>query len=205
MRKTPVWCSNDEVVVVTHQAIRDALECIACDDRVEMAQKGMAVIVPHKQGLPVATTRSHVVDPAVDEELNTSADHQALIEDNLHRALELAADCQTAYRDAPPAIKKLFNQTFFKKVYIDDESCLRAELAPPFDVLLSDQLRTNVQAHARGKSNGQSSEVRRNDNTPEMASIFEGVERVRGTRKVPGLKEQVLVGAPGIEPGTSRV
>ena len=142
----------------------------------------------------------------IEQDLSSGADQQALVEDNLRRALALASDCQTAYLEAPPAVKKLFNQTFFKKIYIDDETCLHTELAAPFDVLLSEELRTNAQALALGQSNRRSRVHQQNDNTPETASIFEGVERTRtGTTKVPGLREQVLVGAPGIEPGTSRV
>jgi site-specific DNA recombinase len=141
----------------------------------------------------------------IDQDLTSSDDHQALIEDNLRKALDLASDCQAAYRDAPPAVKKLFNQTFFKKIYIDDESCLHIELAAPFDILLSDHVRINAQTIALGQPNPQAVEHSLNDNTLEMASILEGVERTWGTGKVPGLKEQVLVGAAGIEPATPRV
>ena len=50
--------------------------------------------------------------------------------------MTLARDCQSAYLTAPPKERRLFNQAFFTKLYIDDEDTIRSELAPPFNVLL---------------------------------------------------------------------
>jgi hypothetical protein len=64
-------------------------------------------------------------------------DHQALVEENVRRALALASDCQAAYRSAPPSIRRLFNQFFFAKLFVDDET-LRGELSPAFAALLAE-------------------------------------------------------------------
>jgi hypothetical protein len=45
----------------------------------------------------------------INEQEAASEDEQALVEANLKRALDLASDCQAAYRSAPPHIRKLFN------------------------------------------------------------------------------------------------
>jgi len=115
----------------------------------------------------------------VDATLAKTADHHALVEANLTRALEFAQDCYDAYLAATPFVRRLFNQTFFKKLYIEDEDSVRSELAQPFDTLLDGE---------RG-SDGRTKAF--NENTPEE-SLLEGVRRTWASL-VAGLKEQVLV------------
>lgn len=133
----------------------------------------------------------------IDEYATASENEQALVEINLKRALELASDCQAAYESAPDHIRKLFNQAFFKKLYIDDDTHIRSELAAPFDVLLGDGLRGAAPeaASETGGFDWAGLEESWNASDPEDERFFE----------VAGLKEQFLVGAAGIEPATSRV
>jgi site-specific DNA recombinase len=133
----------------------------------------------------------------IDEYATATENEQALIEINLKRALELASDCQAAYGSAPDHIRKVFNQAFFKKLYIDDDTHIRSDLAVPFDVLLGDGLRS--EAHKTASESGgfdwAGLEESWNANDPEEEGLL----------GVAGLKEQLLVGAAGIEPATSRV
>src|SRR5207244_13386732 len=95
----------------------------------------------------------------INEHVAASDDQQALVETNLKRALDLATDCQAAYASAPPHIRKLFNQAFFKKLYIDDDSHLRSELAAPFDILLTDRVRAAA-AEVVPQADNQTAEVK---------------------------------------------
>lgn len=140
----------------------------------------------------------------IDDHEAATDDEQALIEANLKRALDLARDCQAAYRTAPPAIRKLFNQAFFKKLFIDDDTHIRSQLAAPFDVLLSKPFRTAAQDIAeppRHEPSLNAWEASWNDNALE--EILKGEDETWD--QVAGLKERTLVGAAGIEPATSRV
>src|SRR5207247_872070 len=67
----------------------------------------------------------------IEERITATDDHQAVVEANLEWAMTLARDCQSAYLTAPPKERRLFNQAFFTKLYIDDEDTIRSELAPP--------------------------------------------------------------------------
>ncbi|MGH3630851.1 MAG: recombinase family protein [Sciscionella sp.] len=73
----------------------------------------------------------------IDQRLGATATEFAVIETNLARALDLAEDCHTAYLSAEPALRRLFNQAFFTRLYIDQDG-VRGELAEPFDVLLGE-------------------------------------------------------------------
>jgi site-specific DNA recombinase len=121
----------------------------------------------------------------IEERIEASADHQAVVEANLESAMKLARDCQSAYLTAPPKIRRLFNQAFFAKLYVDDDT-IRSELAPPFNVLL-----------ARG------SELEQTDWTAFEGSYNDSDLEAKYL-EVAGLKEHQLVGAPGIELGEGR-
>lgn len=57
------------------------------------------------------------------------------IESTVSQALELAADCETAYRLAPPHIKRRFNQAFIERVFLDKHDVASAPLTAPFAAL----------------------------------------------------------------------
>ncbi len=62
-------------------------------------------------------------------------------ETNMHRALTRVGDCEAAYREASGAMRRQFNLAFFKRLLIDDDCNVAAELAAPFDVILGEELR----------------------------------------------------------------
>jgi site-specific DNA recombinase len=65
-------------------------------------------------------------------------------EANLERALTRAGDCEAAYREATPAMRRQFNLAFFKRLLVGDDDTIEAELADPFDVILDEELRRAV-------------------------------------------------------------
>ncbi len=66
--------------------------------------------------------------------------HNTAFEDihsNLSLAFDLIQDCGLTYRQANDATKRLLNQAIFKGFYIYNEDTVKAELAEPFDQILS--------------------------------------------------------------------
>jgi site-specific DNA recombinase len=56
--------------------------------------------------------------------------------------LDLSRDCHAAYLEANGPMKRLFNQAFFTKIYIDEdgetrEQTIRVDYNQPFDIRLS--------------------------------------------------------------------
>ncbi|MGH2879458.1 MAG: hypothetical protein ACRDK4_07640, partial [Solirubrobacteraceae bacterium] len=67
---------------------------------------------------------------------------------NLEQALVRADDCEAAYREATPTMRRQFNLAFFKRLLVGDDDTITADLAEPFDTILSDELRRAVIAKA---------------------------------------------------------
>ena len=64
---------------------------------------------------------------------------------NLERALTRIGDCQAAYREAAPAMRRQFNLAFFTRLLVDDEDgSITGDLAEPFATLLGDELKNAV-------------------------------------------------------------
>ncbi len=70
---------------------------------------------------------------------------------NLERALTRAGDCEGAYRDATPTMRRQFNLAFFKRLVVGDDDTITGELAEPFDAILGEELRRAVIASAGEK------------------------------------------------------
>jgi site-specific DNA recombinase len=68
------------------------------------------------------------------------------IKANLERALELARNAADAYRAAPPALRRQWNQLLFTHLYVDDNQVVGSELTPPFAALLADDLIETINA-----------------------------------------------------------
>jgi site-specific DNA recombinase len=68
------------------------------------------------------------------------------LETQLERALAVAGNCATYYDEATPAIRRLMNQGFFTKLYInDDGEVAGADLTEPFAQVLSRAPQDTVQ------------------------------------------------------------
>lgn len=55
-----------------------------------------------------------------------------MIEDSSRRTLYILGNCEEAYRKAPGKIRRQFNQSFFKKILVEDDHLAGAELTAPF-------------------------------------------------------------------------
>jgi hypothetical protein len=78
---------------------------------------------------------------AVKERLSEVEADFARAERNLERALAFAGDCQAAYHEASPTMRRQFNLAFFERLLIDENYEVKRELAPPFDTILGDPAR----------------------------------------------------------------
>jgi hypothetical protein len=86
-------------------------------------------------------------------------------------------------------VRRLFNQVFFKKLYVEDADTISSELAKPFSVLLP-------------AASPNTAEDSINDNTPKER-VLGGVSRTWEALKALGVKQPNLVAGAGFEPATS--
>ncbi len=107
---------------------------------------------------------------------------------NLERALSLVGDCERAYREAPPKVRRQFNLAFFKALLIDDEYGIQGELAEPFDAILSNELRLAAAIKAEEDLREVIEQARRNGAKRQDEADNE---------QHPREPEQLLVGAEG--------
>jgi site-specific DNA recombinase len=135
------------------------------------------------------------------------------IQDTLEQALQLAQDCQQAYILAGPKLRRLFNQAFFEKLYLDDEGNVRSVLAEPFAGLLGDALAAEAEAvlaqRAKEADTGTPAQgivVTPDGEMTEAATTGDGFSYqaapIRDSSFVTGLNERRLVGREGLEPPT---
>ena len=119
---------------------------------------------------------------------------------NLHKALSLVQDCETAYREAPARLRRQFNQAFFSRLLIDDDFNVTPELAEPFAILLSEEMKDAAALHHAGRESTapEPTSARRGGVEPELALV--GARA--GNEQVGGLNIETLVGTEGLEPPT---
>ena len=63
---------------------------------------------------------------------------------HLDDALNLLANCSEIYAHCDNANRRLYNQAFFTKIYIDEGDQLRVENNRPFEILLDPQINANA-------------------------------------------------------------
>ncbi len=122
-------------------------------------------------------------------------------EDNLTKALELARDCESAYRQASDKIRRQFNQVFFRRLLIDDNYDVNGELEEPFETLLGDEVRQAAALRTEADLRRIFDECAEGGGTEEPADsqlvMAEAVSSGSDPRPllVGGLKESTMVGA----------
>lgn len=82
----------------------------------------------------------------VEERLANLSGETTRVEDGLSRALDLASNCHQAYRGAPDDLRRLMNQAFFEKPYIEDDSVV-SRMHEPFATI--SQVATQGSAKAK--------------------------------------------------------
>ncbi len=122
-------------------------------------------------------------------------------ETNLHRALDRAGDCQTAYREASDRMRRQFNLAFFKRLLIHDEGTVSGELADPWDVILGEELR---RAAATREAEGLKDAIERAEHEKEQRPPEPESVLVSAASAAPdwgdGWSPKILVRRVGLEP-----
>ena len=113
--------------------------------------------------------------------------------------LDLTRDCHTAYLEANDNTRRLFNQAFFAKIYIDEddetrERTVRVDYNEPFDGLLSRLIPARVH-HSLCIEKSAFKDI-------PMGGLN---DTLTDTDKVQGSHADTLVGTRGLEPPTSAV
>ena len=116
----------------------------------------------------------------IDAHYGEYADARAHLDD----ALGLLANCADIYARCDDTNRRLCNQAFFTKVFIDEDNELRVEHNRPFEMLLDPQVNANALTWAADANKAR---------TSTNVSVGKGSSLVRG------------VGPKGLEPLTSTV
>jgi site-specific DNA recombinase len=128
-------------------------------------------------------------------------------ESNLERALTFAGNCQAAYHEASPTMRRQFNLAFFERLLIDENYDVAGELAPPFDSILGDPARRGAIERAneslRQAIDKELRQRARNEQRPPLVPV--GTDSPTTPCEVVGWSQESMVGTGGFEPPTSRV
>jgi site-specific DNA recombinase len=106
---------------------------------------------------------------------------------HLQECLALAGDCQTVYACGSDTTRRMANQAFFTRIYLDADDTIRAEPTRSFGLLLD----PGTQRQARAWADAQPSAGQRPTRT--LMHHVEGSSKTRG------------VGRVGLEPTTGRL
>ncbi len=111
--------------------------------------------------------------------------------------LDLTRDCHGAYMEANDGTRRLFNQAFFAKIYIDEddetrEQSVRIDYNEPFDSLLSRLVTARVHHELDIKKTAHQKNLTGGSNVASS-----------GTAEVQGSHTDTLVEVSGLEPPTS--
>jgi hypothetical protein len=58
------------------------------------------------------------------------------MQENLKMVLDLVEDCGRAYKMAPEATKRAFNQALFERILVYSDGSIKPEFNPPYDMLV---------------------------------------------------------------------
>ncbi|NEW30416.1 hypothetical protein GV790_27615 [Nocardia cyriacigeorgica] len=125
--------------------------------------------------------------------------------------MNYASNCYAGYLEASSSIRRLFNQAFFEKVYLEQDE-VRVELAEPFKTLLGGELIARETSPVEAASADLVNGIDAADQRPAT----DGVELMDAIRNTPptsaetekpapvgtGLKGNGLVPSAGFEPAT---
>jgi transglutaminase-like putative cysteine protease len=132
------------------------------------------------------------------------------IEENLERALGLAASWHAVYLASGPRERRQMNQAIFERLYILPDESIQHQYARPFAILLGkDVERAVTRRYLRTTDAHNSIDEEWRELAAKRAAdldpVLQGAENrnPRATAAVGGLNMTFLVGAEGLEPPAS--
>ncbi len=147
----------------------------------------------------------------IEVRLEASVLNIEVVENNLRTALNYASNCYAGYLEASTSVRRLFNQAFFEKVYLEQDE-VRVELAEPFNTLLGGELIGHVASHAEAAAPAtevDSADQRLAEDGVALMDVIRNGSAARAGTKKPapvgaGLKGNGLVREGGLEPPRPR-
>lgn len=73
----------------------------------------------------------------LEAQLQTVSAKFDLFEEIIRKAVDMASNCAEAYKKASPKVRRMFNQAFFKKIYVKNKKVSGAKYTEPFDLLFN--------------------------------------------------------------------
>ena len=92
---------------------------------------------------------------------------------HLDDALNLLENCVDIYKRCDDANRRLCNQAFFTKIYVDEDDDLHVEYARPYEMLLDPEINDNALTWA---ANADKARTQPNDSSGKGSSLVRGVE-----------------------------
>ena len=134
----------------------------------------------------------------IDQQLGAASDSYEQARQTLADCLDLTRDCHAAYLQATDPTRRLFNQAFFTRIYIDEddgtrERSVRVDYNPPFGDLLARLVPARVHHDVHKHQHAEEQKTRRE--TPAGSATPEP-----GIHKVQGSHTDTLVELRGLEP-----
>jgi site-specific DNA recombinase len=134
--------------------------------------------------------------------------HFDLVEQNLARSMNLAADWHSAYLSATGLVRRQMNQAIFAKLYVHENGRISSELAEPFNILLSSTVATFATRVARADDgaglSGDTIDLAWEQLSSEWSAEVE-MKNPRHIACVGGSRVNLMVGDEGLEPPTLSV
>ncbi len=188
----------------------DALQAGSATERKQMesqcielnAQRQKLLNAHYAGAIPLDLLKSE--QERITGQLTRTTDQLASLDANFEEAravladtLDLTRDCHTAYLKADNSTRRLFNQAFFAKIYIDEddetrEQTVRVDYNEPFDTLLSRLIPASVHRTLEIKKT-----ALRDIPTGGSSDTLSGAAEVQGSHT------DTLVEVSGLEPPTS--
>ena len=127
---------------------------------------------------------------AIEERLSAANVAIDDVEANLQRALDYATNCYRGYLAAGPHVRRLFNQAFFEKIYVEDDD-VRVALHEPFKTLTDPATPSYVREEATASYK---------PDVPPLTEVLSKNNKPSSWDE--GLNETILVPPAGFEPAT---
>lgn len=216
---------GDDQKKAVHDAVLDhitALEKTAdqqCDkqqaevERIELEQ--LRLIQAHGAGavpLPLLVKEQDRLRRELRVAEKTLRSTQLKFEDiraNFERALTWASDCQTAYQQAPPDVRRQMDQIFFEDVRIDtvdgEPTVVGSTIAEPYGVFLTTKLTDDEEATGATQEAPQNEEETLGRLLGDLRASWRSSEAQAFVSLAQGSKDEVMAGGAHKEPGVSVV
>ena len=136
------------------------------------------------------------------EAMTDTSQQLALGAQVLRAALDLVSDPERLYLNAPDEVRQRLNQTFYAAFYLDDRAHVTAPLKPPFDDLHDAAAAFYRKRQASLRAERRIATSRRSGNAKPPKTTKTPSLHLADVFSVNGWSKRVMVGPPGLEPGT---